>query len=72
MSGFSWLTRQRVRPVTHTHALFAEQSHSILDNLMELLGLSSSRSRQQLANRGRSIVIVHRVLDPRLARLELI
>jgi len=27
-----------VPPVTHTHALFAEQSQSILDNLMELLG----------------------------------
>ena len=25
-------------PVTHTHALFAEQSQSILDNLMEIIG----------------------------------
>jgi len=27
-----------VLPVTHTHALFAEQSQSILDNLMEIIG----------------------------------
>jgi hypothetical protein len=31
------LTRQRLPPVTHTDALFADQSHSILDNLVELL-----------------------------------
>jgi hypothetical protein len=29
-----------VPPVTHTHALFAEQSHSIPDNLVALLGYS--------------------------------
>jgi hypothetical protein len=33
LSGAAW-------PVTHTHDLFAEQSQSILDNLMELLGQS--------------------------------
>jgi hypothetical protein len=27
-----------VPPVTHTHALFAEQSQSILDNPMEIIG----------------------------------
>jgi len=27
-----------VPPVTHTHALFAEQSQSILDDLMEIIG----------------------------------
>jgi hypothetical protein len=27
-----------VPPVTHTHALFAEQSQSILDNLIEIIG----------------------------------
>jgi hypothetical protein len=32
------LTRQRLPPVTHTHALFAEQSQSILDDLMEIIG----------------------------------
>jgi hypothetical protein len=32
------LTRQRLPPVTHTHALFADQSHSIVDNLVALLG----------------------------------
>src|SRR5215471_19199778 len=37
MSGSSKLTRQRLPPVTHTDALFADQSHSILDNLVELL-----------------------------------
>jgi hypothetical protein len=29
-----------VPPVTHTHALFADQSHSIPDNLVALLGYS--------------------------------
>src|SRR5438477_12573505 len=38
MGRVSWLTRRRVPPVTHTHALFADQSHSIPDNLMALLG----------------------------------
>ena len=28
----------RVPPVTHTHALFADQSHPIPDNLVALLG----------------------------------
>jgi hypothetical protein len=32
------LTRRRLPPVTHTHALFADQSQSILDNLVALLG----------------------------------
>jgi len=32
-----------VPPVTHTHALFAEQSQSILDNLMEIIGSELSR-----------------------------
>src|SRR6516225_616559 len=41
MGGFSWLTRRRLPPVTHTHALFADQSQSILDNLLVLLGQSS-------------------------------
>jgi hypothetical protein len=40
MGGSPYLTRQRVPPVTHTHALFAEQSQSILGNVIELLGQS--------------------------------
>src|SRR5215469_15016289 len=40
MGGFSWLTRRPLPPVTHTHALFANQSHSIPDNLVALLGHS--------------------------------
>src|SRR6516162_8711744 len=36
--GFSCFDRQRVPPVTHTHALFADQSQSILANRMELSG----------------------------------
>jgi hypothetical protein len=32
------LTRRRSPLVTHTHALFADQSQSILDNLVALLG----------------------------------
>ena len=32
------IVRQRVPPVTDTHALFAEQSQSILENLMEIIG----------------------------------
>ena len=35
------MTRRRLPPVTHTHALFADQSQSILDNLLALLGQSS-------------------------------
>jgi hypothetical protein len=37
IGGFSRLTRQRLPPVTHTDALFADQSQSILDNLVALL-----------------------------------
>src|SRR5215467_12019762 len=37
MGGVSWLTRRPLSPVTHTHALFADQSHSIPDNLVALL-----------------------------------
>src|SRR5215469_13869519 len=40
MGRVSWLTRRPLPPVTHTHALFADQSHSIRDNLMALLGHS--------------------------------
>ena len=36
------MTRQRLPPVTHTDALFANQSQSILDNLVALLGQSSA------------------------------
>jgi hypothetical protein len=32
------LTRRRLPPVTHTDALFADQSQSILNNLAALLG----------------------------------
>ena len=35
------MTRRRLPPVTHTHALFADQSQSILDNLLVLLDQSS-------------------------------
>ena len=38
---FSELTRQRLPPVTHTDALFANQSQSILDDLVASLGQSS-------------------------------
>src|SRR5271169_517359 len=37
MGEFSWLTGG-VPPVTHTHALFAEQSQSIPNNLVALFG----------------------------------
>src|SRR6516165_1397898 len=42
MGGFSLLNRQRLPPVTHTDALFANQSQSILDDLVALLGQSSA------------------------------
>jgi hypothetical protein len=42
MGGFSYLTRQRLPPVTHTDALFADQSQSILDDLVALLGQRSA------------------------------
>src|ERR1700746_120581 len=38
MGRVSWSTRRRGPPVPHTHALFADQSQSIPDNLMALLG----------------------------------
>ena len=34
------MDRRRVPLVTHTHALLAGQSHSIVDNLVALLGYS--------------------------------
>src|ERR1700726_4380554 len=37
MSGCSWLTRRRFRR-DPTHALFADQSHSIPDNIVALFG----------------------------------
>jgi hypothetical protein len=36
------MTRRRLLPVTHTDALFANQSQSILDDLVALLGQSSA------------------------------
>jgi hypothetical protein len=36
MGGFSWLSR-RGTAGDHTHALFADQSHSLPDNLVALL-----------------------------------
>jgi hypothetical protein len=39
MSGYSYMTRRRFRRGP-TDALFADQSQSILDNLLELLGQS--------------------------------
>jgi len=36
MGGFSWLTRRPAAAGDPTHALFAAQSHSIVDNLMAL------------------------------------
>jgi hypothetical protein len=42
MGRFSCLTRRRLPPVTHTDALFADQSQSILDDLVALLGQSSA------------------------------
>src|SRR6516164_7436349 len=41
MGRFSSLTRQRLLSATHTDALFANQSQSILDDLVALLGQSS-------------------------------
>src|SRR5215468_12759548 len=38
MGGSPGWTRRLLPPVTHTHALFAGQSHSIPDNLVALLG----------------------------------
>jgi hypothetical protein len=39
-----------VPPVTHTHALFANQSQSILDNLVALLGLDLLGPRTVIRN----------------------
>src|SRR5215470_10420552 len=36
MGGFSWLARQPAAAGDPTHALFAAQSHSIVDNLVAL------------------------------------
>src|SRR5215469_10459014 len=36
MGGFSWLTRRLAAAGDPTHALFAAQSHSIVDNLVAL------------------------------------
>jgi len=37
MGGFSWLARRPAAAGDPTHALFAAQSHSIVDNLVALL-----------------------------------
>src|ERR1700750_1405421 len=37
MGGFSWLVRRPAAASDPTHALFAAQSHSIVDNLVSLL-----------------------------------
>src|SRR5215467_106109 len=40
MGGFSWLARQPAAAGDPTHALFAAQSHSIVDNLVALFEYS--------------------------------
>jgi hypothetical protein len=49
------LTRRRAPPVTHTHALFAEQSQSILDNPMEII--APELSMQWLRRGARSVLV---------------
>jgi hypothetical protein len=55
MGGFSCLAR-RLPPVTHTDALFAEQSQSILDDLVALLEPQSST---ELLSRIRAVCSGH-------------
>src|SRR6516162_11324445 len=55
MGGFSGLAR-RLSPVTHTDALFAEQSQSILDDLVALLEPQSST---ELLSRIRAVCSGH-------------
>ena len=43
------MTRQRLPPVTHTDALFADQSQSILNNLVTSLGQNPARDWTQNA-----------------------
>src|SRR5215472_938301 len=59
MGRVSWLTRRPLPPVTHTHALFAGQSHSIRDNLMALLG--HSRAWNCLADSPSPVCLVRRL-----------
>src|SRR5215471_2855847 len=40
MGGFSWLARRPAAAGDPTHALFAAQSHSIVDNLLALFEYS--------------------------------
>ena len=49
------MTRRRAPPVTHTHALFAEQSQSILDNPMEII--APELSMQWLRRGARSVLV---------------
>src|SRR6516162_9863351 len=51
MGGFSWLARRPSAAGDPTHALFAAQSHSIVDNLVALFEHSraSNRSNQERA-----------------------
>src|SRR5215813_2511915 len=44
MGGFSWLARRPAAAGDPTHALFAAQSHSIVDNLVALFEHSRARN----------------------------
>src|SRR5215472_2593754 len=57
MGRVSWLTQQRVPPVTHTHALFAGQSHSIPDNLVALSGAVGAWHCSDKLNGFQSLII---------------
>jgi hypothetical protein len=71
MGGVSSLIPRRLPPATHTHALFAEQSQSILDVLVALLALQSSMKLldrfRAVCNRYYRMGMVSKPIDGKLA-----
>ena len=64
MGGFSWLARRPAAAGDPTHALFAAQSHSIVDNLVALFGHSRAWN---CSNQGRALTDINGSLNAHLA-----
>src|SRR5215467_6695166 len=61
MGGFSWLARRPAAAGDPTHALFAAQSHSIVDNLVALFEHSRAWN---CSNQERALADIHGSLTP--------
>src|SRR5215469_3065371 len=72
MGGFSWLARRPAAAGDPTHALFAAQSHSIVDNLVALFdhsrawNCSAARTRQDQQLPSMALLNPERYMSPSL------